>query len=506
MLLQTQLDLEWKMLHSRALRSCCLLALWVAVAVVTGAASGCGQPSGSPSPVTVNGTEHLTWDQAVPNGTDPASYEFVSYVDGVARPLSDAACSGVAQVGCSASLPPMSAGAHLLTLTAVLESNGVRLESPMSAPLDLLVVPGSHVVVTGGHAASVRVGPQTVVNSAGDTRLSTGGARFVVQTLASGLDSPSSLAPTPDGRVLVADRSGAIWVWQGDSVQSSPSFRAADAAIGADVGLLGLALDPDFSKTGRVYLAYTARSVDGTLTNRVVRFREVNNILGQAAAILSDPVAVSPRRTPRIRFGADGKLYVVFPGDPAAARDPASYVGKILRLNDDGTIPRDNPRYSPIISGDQAEPFAFDWQPATGQLWQVEHDWSDRETVTRLDASGESRSPALSFNPAIDPSAASFYGGSSIAGFSGDLFVAALNGRHVERVRFDPSDPGRVSTTERLLDGEFGRIGDIVAGSDGALYLCTSNRGAMDGQPAAADDRLLRIAPLRATASAVTVR
>jgi hypothetical protein len=369
------------------------------VAVVAAVASGCGQPSEQTSPsnaVTVNGTEHFGWDQVVSNGVDLASYQFVSYVDGAAHALSDAACQGnTPQVACSASLPPMSAGAHVLTLTTVLQSNGVSLESPMSAPLDLVVVPasgkavstvGATVLMTSGNAALAHAGPQTIVNSAGPARLPADGARFAVETLASGLDSPSALAPTPDGRVLVADRSGAIWVWQSNSVQPGPALRAADAATGADVGLLGIALDPDFSKTGRVYLAYTAQSVDGTLTNRVVRFREVNNILAEAATIFSDPVAVSPRRTPRIRFGADGKLYVVFPGDQTAARDPASFVGKVLRLNDDGTVPRDNPGYSPIISSRQAEPFAFDWQPATGHLWQVDRDWSDREALARTDA------------------------------------------------------------------------------------------------------------------------
>lgn len=106
------------------LHSYCLLALWVAAAVATAAPSRCGQPSESSPPVTVNGTEHLGWLQLVPTGVDPVSYQFVSYVDGVAHSLSDATCpggAGLLQVNCSASLPPMSAGAHVLTLTTVLE-------------------------------------------------------------------------------------------------------------------------------------------------------------------------------------------------------------------------------------------------------------------------------------------------------------------------------------------------------------------------------------------------
>ena len=104
--------------------------------------------------------------------------------------------------------------------------------------------------------------------------------------------------------------------------------------------------------------------------------------------------------------------------------------------------------------------------------------------------------PILFFSPSIAPSGASFYTGTAITGFRQNLFVGALAGQHLLRVRFEPNDPNRVAATERLLAGRFGRIRDVVTGPDGALYLCTSNR---DGRntPVAADDRIVKLSAVR---------
>ena len=104
--------------------------------------------------------------------------------------------------------------------------------------------------------------------------------------------------------------------------------------------------------------------------------------------------------------------------------------------------------------------------------------------------------PILFFSPSIAPSGASFYTGSAIAGFRQNLFVGTLAGQHLLRVRFDPNNPNRVLSTERLLAGRFGRIRDVVNGPDGSLYLCTSNR---DGRttPSATDDRLIKLSAVR---------
>ena len=268
----------------------------IAAALIT-SMSGCGSPSpnshppvGSPSPVTVQGTESVGWSQLSSTQEELAQYEYVAYLDGVAQLLPDASCpNGVAptQFDCSARLPQMSAGAHRLQISAVLESNGVRLEGEKSVALDLVVVTRAVAAASNAEAHAA-----TTADDA-----------LLAETLATGLDGPSSLAMTPDGRLFIAERSGDVRVWQDRQVLPLAALQASDASPDAEVGLLGLAIHPDFAHNRQVYLAYTARSDNGVLTNRVVRYREVNNIFGQGAVILEDVVTASPVRTPRIQFG-----------------------------------------------------------------------------------------------------------------------------------------------------------------------------------------------------------
>ena len=104
--------------------------------------------------------------------------------------------------------------------------------------------------------------------------------------------------------------------------------------------------------------------------------------------------------------------------------------------------------------------------------------------------------PVMFFNPTIAPSGASFYTGAAFPTFRNDLFIGTLAGRHIHRIRFDPSDSRRVIADERLLERRFGRIRDVVTGPDGALYFCTSNRDGR-GTPTAQDDVIARIVPAR---------
>ena len=104
------------------------------------------------------------------------------------------------------------------------------------------------------------------------------------------------------------------------------------------------------------------------------------------------------------------------------------------------------------------------------------------------------RSPVLFFSPTIAPSGGSFYTGQSFPAFRNDFFFGALRGTHLHRVRFSVGDPTMVASDERLIEDELGRIRDVVTGPDGALYFCTNNTDGR-GQPAADDDRIIRLVP-----------
>jgi glucose/arabinose dehydrogenase len=101
--------------------------------------------------------------------------------------------------------------------------------------------------------------------------------------------------------------------------------------------------------------------------------------------------------------------------------------------------------------------------------------------------------PKAFFNPAIAPSGASFYRGQRIPQFANNLFVATLRGTHLLRLTVDPG-AGRITGSERLLEGAYGRLRDVISGPDGYLYFCTNNRDGR-GSPMSGDDRVLRIVP-----------
>jgi glucose/arabinose dehydrogenase len=333
------------------------------------------------------------------------------------------------------------------------------------------------------------------------------GARIAVATFVSGLEAPWSMAFAPDGRLFVTERPGRVRIVLGGSLLPQPALTLPDVAAVGEGGLLGLALHPDFAQNQFVFVVYTTRTNRG-LVNRLVRYREAGNQLAEAAILLDDIPASNIHDGSRLRFGPDRLLYMTM-GDAAApsiAQDLASLNGKILRLTDDGRTPPDNPRASPVFSYGHRNPQGLDWHPATGELWATEHGEVGNDEINRIVAGrnygwpviqgGESRpdmeAPVLFFSPSIAPSGAAFYPGDAIAEFKQNLFVATLRGQHLLRVRFDPAEPARVVATERLLENRFGRLRDVVAGPDGALYVCTSNRDGR-GNPAPDDDRVLRL-------------
>jgi glucose/arabinose dehydrogenase len=448
----------------------------------TPAAPSTGSPSPSPSPsgspITVTGTEKVAWDQPANSTSELARLQYLGFVDDVAQTMTSASCGSTSSNGtfvCSASLPRMSAGTHRLELAAQ-EIDGAKLTSPRSPVLMLNVV-----------ASSSRV--STFVAEAPRNLTTYDGVQIVVETLATGLPAPSALAAAPDGRVFIAARDGHILAWKSGRIFAAPALTLSDVAQTSDVGLIGLSLDPDFASNGRVFVAYTARDPRGGFVHRILRLRDNNSVFGEAVAILEERALFAPHHPPRIRVAADHLVYVTLPAaDQSAAESYRSYEGKLLRINQDGTTPAGNQPPSPVVATGQAVVGGFDWNPATGRLWLTGRDWQSRDFL--LDFLLGQRA-AATFDSLVDPSGAAFYAQRRIAGFANDLFIGALNGRHLRRVHFARSNPNKIEMTEHLLDGVYGRISDVAVGADGALYISTSNTGTTSA--ASGDDRLLRV-------------
>jgi len=334
--------------------------------------------------------------------------------------------------------------------------------------------------------------------------------------VATGLQVPWALAFAPDGRLFVTERPGRIRVVVDGQLQPEPVAELPVAAVG-EGGLMGLALDPDFARNGYLYVMYTYRN-GLQLRNRVSRLTLRGNRAGDEVVLLDGIPGAPIHDGGRLKFGPDGKLYITT-GD-ATQRDQAqnldSLLGKILRLNPDGSIPDDNPfPDSPVYSYGHRNPQGLAWQPGTGQLFSTEHGPSGEmgfccnDEVNLIlpganygwpiviDAPGDPRfqDPVLhSGNDTWAPAGAAFYEGTALAPWQGNLFFGALRGQHLHRLVFGGPELQQVVAEERLFEGEFGRIRDVVVGPDEFLYFTTSNRDGR-GHPAPDDDRILRVVP-----------
>ena len=343
--------------------------------------------------------------------------------------------------------------------------------------------------------------------------------QFRVETVASDLEVPWDMVFTPDGRIFFTERPGRVRVIEQGQLRSQPLLTIADVEATGESGLMAITLHPQFASNGWLYLAYAYNS--GGQRVRVVRFREAKVVLTDHTLIIENIPAARNHAGTALGFGPDGKLYVTT-GDATErnlAQQLDSLAGKTLRLNDDGTVPPDNPFVKQ--AGARPEIWSYGhrnaqglaWQPDTGSQFQTEHgpsgfDGPGGGDEVNVVESGKNygwplvhhqeprpgtEPPLLEYTPAVAPANAMFYGGSAFPDFRGNFFFACLRGQCLIRVQLDGR---RVINQERLLENQYGRLREVAEGPDGAIYFSTSNRDGR-GRPSADDDRIMRLVPVK---------
>lgn len=326
------------------------------------------------------------------------------------------------------------------------------------------------------------------------------------ETVADGLRHPWAAAFLPDGRVLITERPGTLRLLRDGTLDRMPVAGTPEVYARGQGGLLDVILHPEFAENEWIYLCYAAPAPDGAHT-AVARARLDGNALQDLEVIFRARNSGSGGRHfgCRLAFGPDGKLYVAIGerGDFDLAQDPSTHHGTVVRLNDDGTVPEDNPFVDEagvlpeIFTLGHRNPQGLAVRPATGGIWVSEHGPRGGDEVNRLMAGanygwpiithgraysgfpiGEGtekeglEQPVHQWTPSMAPSGTAFYSGELFPAWQDNLFVGALKFRYLSRLVLEGD---RIVEEEHLFEDAFGRIRDVRQGPDGALYLLTDD-------------------------------
>ncbi len=320
-----------------------------------------------------------------------------------------------------------------------------------------------------------------------------------VQVLATNLEKPRAIA-FGDERIFVTEKIGRIRIIQNGILLAEPLATLRTANV-FDGGLLGITTHPDFSVNHYVYVYYTYEE-GGNLWNKILRITESKNKLEDAETILDKIPGSKFSNGGVIKFGPDEKLYVAtgsISDTSYLPQDLESLAGKILRLNDDGSIPNDNPfPDSPVFSYGHRNPQGMTWDKF-GNLYVAEFGPTKNDEINLINAGqnygwpsqecsgGDFIDALICYDPSIEPGGIVFYSGNKLE-FQGFMIMATLRASHL--FQLDINEEGMISQ-KSILSG-IGRIRDVTEGPDGNLYIITSNTDGK-GFPDSTDDKLLRI-------------
>jgi glucose/arabinose dehydrogenase len=344
-----------------------------------------------------------------------------------------------------------------------------------------------------------------------------------VETVAENLEIVWSIRFAPDGRMFFTERPGRVRVIENGKLRIAPLFTVPDVELSGESGLMGMVLHPKFAENRFLYLA-CAYQANGKQAVKVVRYRETGETLTDAKTIIEMIPAARYHAGTRLGFGPDGKLYMTT-GDAtnqSQGQELNTLGGKTLRLNDDGTIPEDNPFVNrkdargEIWAYGHRNAQGLDWQPETNLMFQTEHGPSLIDGVSLFKRSGGDEvnivergknygwakishkmkregmeTAIIEYSPAVAPASGMFYRGSLFPEFKNNFLFGALRGEAIIRLVLDGR---RIVAQEKLFVKTYGRIREIAEAPDGSIYFSTSNRDGR-GSPAATDDRILRIVP-----------
>jgi len=319
------------------------------------------------------------------------------------------------------------------------------------------------------------------------------------EIIAENLDIPWEVAFLPNGDILVTERPGTL-KRIGEEGKTTKIEGVEHIGEG---GLLGMALHPDFAENNWIYLYLTTRS-DRGLINRVERYRFRENQLSEKQIIIDNIPGAAYHDGGRIKFGPDRLLYITTgdSGNSNLAQDTSSLAGKILRLQDDGGTPLDNPFDSPIYSYGHRNPQGLAWDE-NGQLWSTEHGrsgiLSGLDELNLIQRGKNYGWPIIQGNetqegrvsPVIHSGPDTTWAPAGATYKDGSIFFCGLRGSALYEAEIGLQEQ-KVDSLNIHFKDVFGRLRAAVLGPDGNLYITTSNTDGR-GSPRPEDDKIIRI-------------
>jgi glucose/arabinose dehydrogenase len=352
-----------------------------------------------------------------------------------------------------------------------------------------------------------------------DTTFASSAGQLEVHTVASGLVHPWALAFLPDGKMLVTERPGRMRIVSVEGQLSPPLKGVPEVWATGQGGLLDVVTDNAFAQNRTIYFCFSERTSGGGRTAVArARLNDGSDRLDEVRIIFRQdgPLSSGNHYGCRIVQASDGNLFITL-GEHFTYRNEAqnlgNHLGKLIRIAPDGSAPPDNP----FVGRDGAKPEIWSFghrneqglaiNPASGELWEVEHGPRGGDEVNiigkgknygwpvigyGIDYSGAKihqttakdgmEQPSKYWVPSISPSGMAFYTGKLFPKWNGSLFTGALSGKMLVRLSLNGNT---VTGEERLLQNLYERIRDVRQGPDGALWLLTDN-------PAG---RILRVSP-----------
>jgi aldose sugar dehydrogenase len=359
---------------------------------------------------------------------------------------------------------------------------------------------------------------------------------FDVVTVVPAVDVPWGLAFLPGGKMLVTERVGRLRIVDTEGKLSEPVAGLPPVDNRGQGGLLDVTLDPNFATNQLIYWSFSEPRDGGANNTAVARGKLVDG-----AAPRVENVQVIYHQAPsmsstlhygsRLVFGRDGSLFVtqgdrsITPGRMQSQKMD-SLLGKIVRINADGSIPKDNP----FVGKDGVRPEIWSsghrnvqgaaLHPTTGELWTIEHgtrggdelniprrgadygwptiaygiEYQGGQITGGIQAKEGMEQPRYYWDPVIAPGGMTFYNGALFPAWRGSVFIGALGGQHIARLTMSGD---KVTGEERLLEDlqPRARIRLVREGPDGALYVLAEGGRGRGAPPT--PGRIMKLVPKR---------